>query len=170
PLRGGRLASLKPEEEARLTALRPEESIPAWAFRFLQSLPQICVTLSGMSDLQQMKENIATYEEAKPLNGEEMSTLMDVADGMTRDIVVPCTACHYCVSHCPQELPIPELLNVYNEHRFTGGGFIPAMYVSTLPEEKRPGACLGCGSCEAVCPQQIHISEAMADFAARLKE
>ncbi|MCD8077277.1 MAG: aldo/keto reductase [Lachnospiraceae bacterium] len=169
PLRGGRLASLKPEEAARLTALRPEESVPAWAFRFLQSLHQVCVTLSGMSDLQQMKENIAIYEEARPLNGEEMNTLLDVADGMTRNITVPCTACHYCVSHCPQGLPIPELLNVYNEHRFTGGGFIPAMYVSTLPEEKRPGSCLGCGSCEAVCPQQIHISEAMADFAARLK-
>ena len=68
PVRGGQLASLAPEDEARLKAARPDEGVPAWAFRFLQSLPDVTVTLSGMSNLQQAKENIATYEQAKPLN------------------------------------------------------------------------------------------------------
>ena len=88
---------------------------------------------------------------------------------MVKKIVLPCTACHYCVSHCPQELDIPRILELYNEHCFTGGGFIAPMAVSTLPEDKRPSACIGCRSCEAVCPQQIKISEAMADFTERLK-
>ncbi|MCD7737298.1 MAG: aldo/keto reductase [Lachnospiraceae bacterium] len=169
PLRGGRLASLNREDEEKLSALRPEEGIPAWAFRFLQSIPEITMILSGMSNLTQLKDNIATFKTDRPLNEREMEALMEVADGMTKHIIVPCTACHYCVSHCPQELPIPDILRVYNEHKFSNGGFIPAMYIRTLPEEKRPGACLGCRSCEAVCPQQIKVSEAMADFAARLQ-
>ena len=88
---------------------------------------------------------------------------------MVKKIVLPCTACHYCVSHCPQGLDIPRILELYNEHCFTGGGFIAPMVVATLPEDKRPSACIGCRSCEAVCPQQIKISEAMADFTERLK-
>ena len=127
------------------------------------------MTLSGMSNAQQLIENIATFEEDKPLNKEEMDTLLGIADDMVKKIVLPCTACHYCVSHCPQELDIPRILELYNEHCFTGGGFIAPMVVSTLPEDKRPSACIGCRSCEAVCPQQIKISEAMADFTERLK-
>ena len=61
-------------------------------------------------------------------------------------------------------MDIPDLLALYNEHRFTGGGFIAPMALSSFPEDKRPGACVGCRSCEAVCPQQLKISEAMADF------
>lgn len=169
PLRGGRLASLDGENEAALKALRPEEKIPAWAFRFLQSLPSVTVVLSGMSSMEQLKDNIHTFGEEKPLNEKEMDTLLRMASEMVKKIALPCTACHYCVSHCPQELDIPALLALYNEHCFTKGGFIAPMVLSSMPEEKHPGACIGCRSCEAVCPQQIHVSEAMADFAEKLK-
>ena len=169
PLRGGKLAKLPEEDEAKLRALRPDEKIPAWAFRFVQSLPQVTVTLSGMSNLEQLKENIATYEEHKPLNEQEMSALLSVAEGLLAG-KLPCTACRYCTSHCPQGLDIPTLLDLYNEESFTGGGFIVSMRMGLLPDEKKPAACIGCKSCEAVCPQTIKISEAMADFAAKLSK
>ena len=168
PLRGGRLARLSDEEAAKLAALRPDEAPAAWAFRFLQAIPEVTVTLSGMSNLEQLKQNIATYETDAPLNGEEWKALMSVADDMLGRKILPCTACHYCVSHCPQGLDIPALLELYNEHNFTGGGFIAPMALSALPEDKRPTACLHCHSCEAVCPQQIKISDAMESFAAML--
>lgn len=168
PLRGGKLASLAPEDEAKLKALRPDEDIPAWAFRYLQSIPSVVVTLSGMSNMEQMKENIATFETDKPLNETELETLHAIAQGMVKKIVLPCTACHYCTSHCPQGLDIPNLLSLYNEHCFTQGGFIAPMALSAIPADKQPSACIGCRSCEAVCPQGIKISEAMADFTAKL--
>lgn len=169
PLRGGKLASLEDENAAVLKGLRPEEGIPAWAFRFLQSIPGVTMVLSGMSNFQQMQENIAVFEEDKPLDEKEMAALLEVADRMVKKIALPCTACHYCVSHCPKGLDIPALLELYNEHCFTGGGFIAPMALMAVPEDKRPDACIGCRSCEAVCPQQIKISEAMADFSARLQ-
>ena len=162
PLRGGRLANLSDEEAKSLKALRPEENIPAWSFRFLQAIPSVVVTLSGMSDMEQLKDNIQTFGTEKPLSQEETKTLFAVAESMMNG--VPCTACHYCVSHCPKGLDIPMLLNLYNEHSFTGGGFIAPMALMAVPGEKQPSACVGCRSCEAVCPQQIKISEAMSDF------
>ena len=166
PLRGGKLASLPEDAEAKLKALRPEESVPGWAFRYLQSIDGVVVTLSGMSNLAQLKENIAIYETEAPLNCEETDVLYAIAAGMTAG--VPCTACHYCVSHCPRELDIPTLLNLYNEHTFTGGGFIAPMALMAIDPGKHPNACIGCRSCEAVCPQRIKISEAMSHFAAQL--
>ena len=168
PLRGGKLASLSPENEGKLKALRPEESVPAWAFRYLQSIPSVKVILSGMSNRQQMEENIQTFAEDKPLSEKEMETIYSIAEGMVKKNALPCTACHYCTSHCPQGLDIPGLLALYNEHCFTEGGFIAPMALSAIPAEKQPSACIGCRSCEAVCPQGIKISEAMADFTTKL--
>ena len=169
PVRGGKLASLSVEQESKLKELRPNESIAAWAFRFLQSVPEVKVVLSGMSNMEQLKENIRTYEEEKPLNEKEMDTLMGIVDEMVKKTVVPCTACHYYVDHCTQGLDIPRLLELYNEHVLTGGGFIAPMALSAVPKDKHPDACIGCRSCEAVCPQQIKISEVMADFVEKLK-
>ncbi len=167
PLRGGKLASLSKENGERLAKLRPDEEIPAWAFRFLQSIPNIVVTLSGMSNQEQLEKNIHTFESEKPLDQEEMRTILDIADRMVNGI--PCTACRYCTTHCPREIDIPEMIKLYNEHKFTGGGFIAPMALMAVEEGKLPSACVGCGSCEAVCPQQIKISEVMSDFAGMMK-
>ena len=167
PLRGGKLAALSADAETALKELRPEETVPAWAFRFLQSLPEVKVILSGMSSVEQLEENIRTFGEEKPLNDTEMEKLLGIADNMING--VPCTACHYCTSHCPNGIDIPAMLKLYNEHVFTGGGFIAPMTLQAVPEEKRPSACVGCRSCEAVCPQQIKISEVLADFVEKLK-
>jgi len=168
PLRGGKLVRLAEEDSRKLAEYRPNEGIPAWAFRFLQSIPGVVVILSGMSDFAQLKENIDTFETDQPLDSQEMKELLTVAEGMLSG-VLPCTACRYCVSHCPKELDIPQLLELYNEHSFTGGGFIAPMALSAIPEEKQPGACISCQSCETVCPQQIKIAAAMTDFVGRLQ-
>ena len=168
PLRGGRLASLSEADTAKLKELRPDEGVPAWAFRFLQSIPEVNVILSGMSNEEQLKDNIHTFETDRPLDKQELDTLLEIAEGMLKQNILPCTACHYCVSHCPKGLNIPELLELYNEHSFSGGGFLAPMALMAVPQEKQPGACVGCRSCEAVCPQQIKISEALADFKGKL--
>ena len=168
PLRGGKLAKLPDEYAARLRELRPDEGVPAWAFRFLQSFPSVTVTLSGMSTMEQVEDNLRTFSEEKPLSAQELQALLAIADSMTGRTSVPCTACRYCTTHCPQGLDIPMLLELYNEHTFTGGGFIAPMRVAQLSDEKKPSACVGCRSCETVCPQRIKISETLTIFSARL--
>ena len=169
PLRGGKLARLPAEEEKKLKAMRPDANIPSWAFRFLLNLPEVKVILSGMSDLAQVQDNLNTFREESPLTREEWNELVTLAEGMYKKSSLPCTACRYCTSHCPKGLDIPELIKLYNEHRFTGGGFIAPMALGALPKDKWPSACVGCRSCEKVCPQQIRISEMMKDFTARLR-
>ena len=169
PLRGGRLAKLGESHTRRLNALRPDEATPAWAFRFLQTIPEVTMILSGMSNMAQLQDNVHTFETEKPLAEGELSELMEIADEILGRKALPCTACRYCTDHCPQGLDIPGLIGLYNEHNFTEGGFIAPMALAACPEEKKPSACVGCRSCEAVCPQQIKISEVMKDFTEKLK-
>lgn len=169
PLRGGKLASVAEPAAKKLRALRPDEDIPAWAFRFLQGIDGVAVILSGMSNMEQLQKNVHTFETEKKLDDEELAVLLGIADDMAKQNNLPCTACRYCTNHCPQGLDIPSLIELYNEHKFTEGGFIAPMALMAVPTEKQPSACVGCRSCEAVCPQQIKISEAMADFGAKLK-
>ncbi len=164
PLRGGRLAKASDSMTALMNEMRPDETIPAWAFRFLQTIPEVTMVLSGMSNMEQLQQNIGTYKEDRPLTEEEMKKLIAQIDMESKQAGLPCTACHYCTSHCPKQLEIPEIIALFNEHKVTGGGFIAPMAVASMPEEKRPSACIGCRSCEKVCPQQIKISEAMKEF------
>ena len=166
PVHGGMLADL-PEE--CLPYLPGKDVSPAaWALRFVMNLPGAAVVLSGMSDLQQTEENVKTAAVEYKMSEEELSALEKISDILRRKIAVPCTGCRYCCDDCPQGLDIPSLLSLYNEHCFTGGGFLAPMALSAIPQDKWPSACIGCRSCEAVCPQQIKISEAMADFTQKL--
>lgn len=165
PVRGGRLVSLPESAEAKLHALRPEESTVAWAFRFLQSVKGVTMVLSGMSTMDQVIDNTAIWAEDKPLNDEEFKAVTDVGHSLFANGALPCTSCHYCVSHCPMGLDIPHLISLYNEFSYSGRGFIVSMNIGVLPEDKRPSACIGCHSCVAVCPQQLPIPETFAKFA-----
>lgn len=169
PLRGGKLAAASESMTEQMKKLRPNESVPSWAFRFLQAVPEVTMVLSGMSSMQQLKENIEIWAENKPLDEKEFKALLEMTDAERQRVGVPCTACHYCTSHCTRLLPIPELIAMYNEHKLTGGGFIAPMAVSAMPENKRPASCIGCKMCEKVCPQQIKISEVMKEFSQMLQ-
>ena len=164
PLRGGMLTKLPEDGMKRLEELRPGVKPVEWAFRFEQSIPGVKMILSGMSQMDQMMENISIFDEKKPLDEKEIAVLTDIAKGMVNGKIVPCTSCKYCVSHCPKGLDIPSFMWHYNETKFTGGGFISAMYIMSLPKDKVPAACIGCRSCEKVCPQTIKISEAIKEL------
>ncbi len=168
PVRGGALASLDEFYMEKLRALRSDATAAEWAFRFIQSIPEVTVTLSGMSNFEQLVENIATYEKENPLSGKEQATLFAIAAAMTSRKILPCTACRYCTAYCPQGLDIPRIIELYNEHIYSGGGFIAPMAMGVTPKDKQPAACLSCHVCESVCPQNIKISEMMADFAEKL--
>ena len=169
PLRGGKLAAMDDKYAAQLMALRPDESIPGWGFRFLQSIPEVTMVLSGMSNMQQLEDNIKIFSEDKPLDGHEMTALMGIADKMISEIALPCTGCRYCTAKCPKGLDIPMLIEHYNEHVYSQGGLRAPLWLASIPADKQPSACIGCRSCERVCPQGIKISEVMKDFVERLK-
>ncbi len=169
PLRGGMLCSFDEDESKRIFASRPDDTAVSVAFKYLKSFENVKVVLSGMSNFDQLKENIETFENEDALTKDEILTLYDIAKERTEKIALPCTSCRYCTEHCPKELDIPKLISLYNEHAFTGGGFIAPMALGAIDESKHPSACIGCRSCETVCPQMIKISEAMADFTKRLK-
>ena len=165
PVRGGMLASLREDNSARLKAIRPEATDASWGFRFLQGLPNVKMVLSGMSNLAQMQDNLATFARRDTLNPEETELLLSIARGMMDSI--PCTACRYCCEGCPKGLDIPALLAVYNELRVTPT-VNAAMRVEFLPEEKKPTACIACGKCARSCPQNIDIPRALKELAEKL--
>ena len=162
PVRGGKLARFAPEIEERMRALRPAESTPAWAFRWLQTVPRPTMILSGMSNLEQMEDNLRTFSEEKPLNDEELALLDEAAASLAR--MIPCTACRYCCAGCPMELDIPGLLAISNDMALARSFNVVARY-TILGEEKQASACIGCGQCETVCPQKIAVPEEMRRLA-----
>lgn len=147
PVRGGRLASLPEETMEKLKTFRPDWSAAQWAFRFLQSVEGIGMILSGMSNLEQLTENIRVFSDPDPISQEEKDLLMSIADEMISRNDVPCTGCSYCVEHCPQGIVIPEIMKKYNQKDW-----------SETPD------CIGCQSCERVCPQGISISQIMKKY------
>ena len=168
PLRGGALAQLDDRYADRLRAIDSKYSIPEWSFRFLQSIPEVKVVLSGMSNMLQLEENVRIFSERKVLPPDQFKAVIAVGDRIVNTIGVPCTACCYCMDKCPRNLSIPSLLARYNEYIVSkDGGIVPGK-MNSLPEEKRPGACIGCRNCEKLCPQQIKISEILKDFAGKL--
>lgn len=154
PLRGGNLA-------------KSEDFTVSEAFRYFQSLPNVKVVLSGMSNLEQMEQNLATFKEPNPLSEADLNRLYESAEKLKN--AVPCTACRYCVSSCPQKLDIPFLISMYNDLCFDGS-FIVGMKVEAIPERKQPSACMGCKSCEKMCPQKIGIADVMKDFTERFSK
>ena len=166
-LRGGKLAKSCLGAEKLLAKSNPDWTPANWAFAFLESVPGVTMILSGMSDLEQLKQNTEFFSEKKELSDDDIATLLTAAhfDVTGKNSgTVPCTACRYCTTHCPQELDIPRLLALYNEHAYSEGGFIAPMALAAIDPDKLPSACIGCGACAKVCPQQIDIPGTMKKF------
>lgn len=161
PVRGGKLTDLGEENNARLKGLRPGESIASWAFRWLAEIPEVATVLSGMSNLEQMKDNIRTFTDGAPLSEEEWNMMLEIAETLKKG--VPCTACRYCCGGCPMGLDIPMLLAGYNDMKFASA-FTVKMQMDGTPAEKWPDKCIGCGACASVCPQHIDIPEVLKEF------
>ena len=166
-LRGGKLADSVLGAEKMLEKSNPDWTPVNWAFGFLETVPGVTMILSGMSNMDQLKENIEFFDEKKTISDEDIATLLTAAHFETTGKAagtVPCTACRYCMSKCPQELEIPRLLSLFNEHVYTENGFIAPMVLSAIDKDKWPSACIGCGACAAVCPQRIDIPGTMKKF------
>ncbi|MBQ2058306.1 MAG: aldo/keto reductase [Firmicutes bacterium] len=166
PVRGGKLVDIGEEYEKRLRVFRTDESNPAWALRFVNGIPGVTMILSGMSNMDQLKENIKTFSEDKPLSEEERAALLSITDEMMKKNTLPCTACRYCVeeNECPMGLDIPRIMAIYNEMMYNNGGTSAPRYIGSLPDDKKPSACIGCGGCASVCPQGLDIPGMMQDF------
>lgn len=153
PVRGGKLAKLSDENQNKLAKYN-EGSNASYAFRFLQGFDNIAVILSGMSSLEQMKDNLNTFKEAKPLTDEQKNTLFEIAEDIKK--AVPCTGCGYCLSGCPKHLNIPRLISTYNE--LTVDKTVNSiLWVEALDEEFKPSACIRCNACMKICPQNIDV-------------
>lgn len=165
-LRGGKLAEGCLGAEKILAKTRPEFTPVNWAFSFLESVPGVTMILSGMSNMEQLRQNIDFFSEKKELTDEELGALITAAhyDIEAHKGTVPCTACRYCMEKCPQQLEIPRIIELFNEHIYSDGGFIGVMGVEAMEEGRRPSDCIGCGACAAVCPQQIDIPGTMSKF------
>jgi len=166
PLRGGKLSNPGPEVQKLFQAARPEDSAAAWAFRYLQSMDNVPVILSGMSSMEQLKENLSLFSKYDPLTNNETKILQQAMEAIVE--LVPCTSCRYCVEDCPKNLDIPMLLTMYNEAGYDMGWFLNAA-IRALSEEEKPMACTSCGKCIPLCPQNIDIPKALKTFGGMIK-
>ncbi len=162
PVKGGTLANL-PEAVGKLfTEYHPEQSHASWAVRFAASLEHVVMVLSGMSNLEQMQDNLSYMEDFKPMSEEERKLVGKAAELLTSNIAVPCTGCSYCTEGCPQHIAIPQYFSLYNEEmretvkKWTANS---AVYQRLTKEFCRAGDCIACGQCETMCPQHLPIVE-----------
>ncbi|MCL2055963.1 MAG: aldo/keto reductase [Oscillospiraceae bacterium] len=162
PVRGGALASMKPEYEARLKALNPESSIASWAIRFCMSLDGVVTALSGMSAPDQVKDNISTMKNYAPFSEAEKSCLDQVTKELLAAPTIGCTTCGYCVDSCPANINIPSILTAYNTILTYGDYDRPHFYYRGLVQNGgAASSCIGCKKCEELCPQHLNITDAL---------
>lgn len=164
PVRGGKLAALTPEAESILKEAHPDWSIASWALRFVQSLPQVQVILSGMSNMEQIIDNVKTFSGESGLIEKDMETLMKACDVFHKALVVPCTGCRYCTDDCPMQINIPEYLKAYNAYKVEGKGTALKM-MESIQSEGKPSDCVQCYACTGHCPQNIQIPVYLKELA-----
>ena len=170
PVKGGTLARLPEEAEKIFKEYNPNLSIPSWAIRFAASLPNVMVVLSGMSNMEQMKDNTSYMEDLQVITFQERLMCFTVADIINSQIAIPCTACHYCTEGCPMNICIPEYFSIYNEdmreHLEEKGWTINFTNYDTLAKTHgKASECIECGQCEGVCPQHLPIIEILKKVA-----
>lgn len=178
PVKGGTLATLPEAAEALMKAAHPDWTPASWALRFVMELPGVQTVLSGMSNREQMLDNIATAADPYRLSEADHAVLRRVAAILRGQTSIPCTGCAYCVTDCPMSIPIPRCFAIYNEDQQIYGGegknwdgsvWTPAStyYDNLIKENNGAAACIGCGACAAHCPQHLDIPGLLKDVAAR---
>ena len=156
PVKGGTLANLPAEGKALLDGRKEA----AFALRYCGSFPQIRMVLSGMSNLQQMQENIETFRALMPFTKEEFALAEQLRMIVRRQETIGCTNCRYCTDGCPQGIPIPEIFAAYNARKLL------QPYIADVTPI---ALCQDCGACEALCPQHIEIRKYLKRAAQVLK-
>ncbi|MFR7991923.1 MAG: aldo/keto reductase [Lachnospiraceae bacterium] len=167
PVKGGRLVDLPAEAGALLDQLQ-NGSYASYALRFCASFPQVCMILSGMGNMDMMRENIRVMSECSPLSDQERETIDRVRDILKTKSLIGCTACRYCVDGCPKHIPIPELFACYNEKKQRPKSDISERYLACTQGGGLPTDCIQCGACERVCPQHLNIIKLLRSTARAL--
>ena len=158
PIKGGTLADPPQKVKELFLAADPDASVASWAIRYAASLDGVMVVLSGMSNIQQMNDNMSYMKDFKPLTEKEQEIINKARDIIANDLSIPCTACHYCTDGCPMSIPIPEIFKVANDHILahkTPRG--RKAYAAATEGRGKASDCVECGQCEAACPQQLKI-------------
>lgn len=161
PVKGGKLAAPPKEVQSLMQSVAPDRSYASWAIRFCASLEGVLTVLSGMSNLDQMRDNLSYMTDFVPLNEAEQRVIHEAQRIMGLSNTIPCTACRYCTEGCPQQIAIPEVFSAANLALGSGRVLEARAAYEALPEEARASACIGCRACEQVCPQHIPISDNM---------
>jgi len=167
PVRGGALAAMPENIRSILLRAAPDRNIASWALRFVGSLPMVNMVLSGMSSIEQLKENMETFDNFEPLTDSERRVIAEVVEEIRKIPTIPCTACKYCTPNCPQNINIPRIISLLNDY---------TIYRSLEPNVRRynmmlkggrgkASDCIECGSCEGHCPQNIKIISVLKEAA-----
>ena len=171
PVKGGALAKPPKAVEELFKGCHPDMSCASWAIRFVASLDGIITVLSGMSNLEQMRDNLSYMKDFKPLNDEEREIILEAQRILGRSSTIPCTACRYCTEGCPKRIPIPDIFAAMNKQ--LGSGQIAeakAAYQAAAAEGHRASDCVACGQCERACPQHLAITEYLKQGAKMLED
>ena len=168
PYKGGFLADVPDEASKIMKEYNPDKSVVSWAMRFVANLDDVCVVLTGASNLEQLENNIYEFNNADHLDDEEYKILEEVSEIINSNITVNCTKCRYCVDSCPESIDIAKIFDFYNKHKileedgWTQPGNAYLNY-SKLPNVGIASDCSECETCIEECPQQINIPEVLKD-------
>lgn len=167
PVKGGTLADVPAEVRESFAAYHPDLSVPSWAIRFVASLDNVAMVLSGMSNMEQLMDNISYMKEFVPMNAEETELVHKAAEMIKDSIAIPCTGCSYCIEGCPMQIAIPDLFRVYNKSKRGEITDVEANeeYRQLTESGGKARECLACGQCQVACPQHLEIINYLKDVA-----
>ncbi|MDR3112557.1 MAG: aldo/keto reductase [Elusimicrobiota bacterium] len=170
PVKGGQLASLNPQANKILSVAKPGTSTASWAIRYAASFPGVITVLSGMSNMEQLKDNIKTMTDFKPLSNSERTTLTNAVAAYRASGTIPCTNCKYCTPYCPKKVDIPNNLVIYNQYLVDKSERVFTRDYKALQAFERADRCINCKACLPHCPQKINIPENLTKVSGLFKQ